>query len=109
MKIKTEGYYPFVVTAENKKSQAGNDYLSIGVGMSKKNQQGEYETTWFNMIDKRDLLMLASVCENAYHNIIAEEAKEHATNKNNASAAAPAQTQAAAPAQTKIDDDIPFN
>ena len=100
MKIKTEGYYPFVVTAENKKSQAGNDYLSIGVGMSKKNQQGEYETTWFNMIDKRDLLMLSSVCENAYHKIIAEDSKEHATNKGNASQAAP---QASA-----SDDSIPF-
>lgn len=101
MKIKTEGYYPFVVTAENKKSQAGNDYLSIGVGMSKKNQQGEYETTWFNMIDKRDLLMLSSVCENAYHKIISEEAKEHAASKGNASQAAP---QASAVA----DDSIPF-
>lgn len=101
MKIKTEGYYPFVVTAENKKSQAGNDYLSIGVGMSKKNQQGEYETTWFNMIDKRDLLMLASVCENAYHKIIAEDSKEHATNKGNASQPA---TQASAVA----DNEIPF-
>ena len=103
MKIKTEGYYPFVVTAENKKSQAGNDYLSIGVGMSKKNQQGEYETTWFNMIDKRDLLMLSSVCENAYHKIIAEDSKEHATNKGNASQAAP---QSATPAT--VDNDIPF-
>ena len=101
MKIKTEGYYPFVVTAENKKSQAGNDYLSIGVGMSKKNQQGEYETTWFNMIDKRDLLMLSSVCENAYHKICAEEAKEHAASKGNVSQAA---TQASAVA----DDSIPF-
>lgn len=105
MKIKTEGYFPFVVKAENKKSQAGNDYLSIGVGMSKKNQSGEYETTWFNMIDKRDLLMLASVCENAYHKICAEEAKEHAANKTNTPAATPAQ-QTAAPAVT--DDDIPF-
>lgn len=109
MKIKTEGYYPFIVTAENKKSQAGNDYLSIGVGMSKKNQQGEYETTWLNMIDKRDLLVLASACENFYHKIIAEEAKEHAASKNNTPAAAPAQIQTAVPAQTKIDDDIPFN
>lgn len=106
MKIKTEGYYPFVVTAENKKSQAGNDYLSIGVGMSKKNQQGEYETTWFNMIDKRDLLMLATVCEKAYHLIINEEAKEHANSKNNAPATV--QMQTSAPAQTKVDDDIPF-
>lgn len=99
MKIKTEGYFPFVVKAENKKSQAGNDYLSIGVGMSKKNQSGEYETTWFNMIDKRDLLMLSSVCESAYHKIIAEEAKEHAASKGQA----PQQTQPAT-----ADNDIPF-
>lgn len=105
MKIKTEGYYPFVVTAENKKSQAGNDYLSIGVGMSKKNQQGEYETTWFNMIEKRDLLMLASVCENAFHKIVAEEAKEHAANKGNAPQAT---TQATAQPQAVVDDAIPF-
>ena len=98
MKIKTEGYYPFIVTAENKKSQAGNDYLSIGVGMSKKNQNGEYETTWFNMIDKRDLLMLSSVCENAYHKICAEEAKERSQSKGQA----PQQTQPA------TDDNIPF-
>ena len=104
MKIKTEGYYPFIVTAENKKSQAGNDYLSIGVGMSKKNQQGEYETTWFNMIDKRDLLTLSSVCENAYHKIIAEEAKEHAANKGQTQQQ---QTpQSATPAT--VDNDIPF-
>ena len=104
MKIKTEGYFPFVVKAENKKSQAGNDYLSIGVGMSKKNQQGEYETTWFNMIDKRDLLMLSSVCENAYHKICTEEAKEHAANKGQT----PQQqtTQSATPAT--VDNDIPF-
>ena len=105
MKIKTEGYYPFVVTAENKKSQAGNDNLSIGVGMSKKNQQGEYETTWFNMIDKRDLLMLSSVCENAYHKICAEEAKEHAANKGNTPQAT---TQAALQPQAVVDDAIPF-
>ena len=104
MKIKTEGYYPFVVTAENKKSQAGNDYLSIGVGMSKKNQSGEYETTWFNMIDKRDLLMLSSVCENAYHKICTEEAKEHAASKGQTQQQ---QTpQSATPAT--VDNDIPF-
>ena len=99
MKIKTEGYFPFVVKAENKKSQAGNDYLSIGVGMSKKNQNGEYETTWFNMIDKRDLLMLASVCDNAYHKICSEEAKERAASKGQ-------NPQSAASAA--IDSDIPF-
>ena len=102
MKIKTEGYYPFVVTAETKKSQAGNDYLSIGVGMSKKNQNGEYETTWFNMIEKKDLLMLASVCERAFHMIVAEDNKEH---KSGASAPAPQQTTTQ-PATNSTD--IPF-
>ena len=105
MKIKTEGYFPFVVKAENKKSQAGNDYLSIGVGMSKKNQSGEYETTWFNMIDKRDLLMLSSVCENAYHKICAEESKEYAANKENVPQAT---TQAAPQASSVADNEIPF-
>lgn len=105
MNIKTEGYYPFIVKAETKKSQAGNDYLSIGVGMSKKNQQGEYETTWFNMIDKRDLLMLASVCENTYHKIIAADAKEHASNKGNTTQATP---QATTQASVVDDDSIPF-
>ena len=103
MKIKTEGYFPFVAKAENKKSQAGNDYLSIGVGMSKKNQSGEYETTWFNMIDKRDLLVLSSVCENAYHKICAEEAKERS--KNQGQSQQPAQQQTA---QSAVDDEIPF-
>ena len=103
MKIKTEGYFPFVVKAENKKSQAGNDYLSIGVGMSKKNQNGEYETTWFNMIDKRDLLVLSSVCENAYHKICEEEAKEHAASKGQSQQPAQQQT-----AQNTVDNDIPF-
>ena len=104
MKIKTEGCYPFVVTTENKKSQAGNDYLSIGVGMSKKNQSGEYETTWFNMIDKRDLLTLSSVCENAYHKIIAEEAKEHAANKGQT----PQQQTPQSATPATVDNDIPF-
>lgn len=102
MKIKTEGYYPFVVTAETKKSQAGNEYLSIGVGMSKKNQNGEYETTWFNMIEKKDLLMLASVCERAFHMIVAEDNKEH---KAGASAPAPQQTTTQPVTNS---DDIPF-
>ena len=103
MNIKTEGYYPFVVKAETKKSQANNDYLSIGVGMSKKNQQGEYETTWINMIEKRDLLGLAAVCTAAYHKIIAADAKEHANQPKQQ--AAPA-TQTSAPVTT--DNDIPF-
>lgn len=102
MQIKTEGYFPFVVKAENKRSQNGNNYLSIGVGMSKKNQNGEYETTWFNMIDKRDLLTLSSACESAYHKICESEAKERAQNQGKA------QQPAQQPAQADVDSDIPF-
>lgn len=105
MKIKTQGYFPFIVTAETKKSQAGNDYLSLGIGQSVKGQDGNYSTTWFNTIEKKDLLVLAGACERAYHMIIAEEAKEHAN--NNTTAPAPAQTATQVPATT--DDSIPFN
>lgn len=104
MNFKTQGYFPFVVKAENKISQNGNDYLSIGVGMSRKNQNGEYKNTWLNMIDKRDLLMLSSVCENAYHKICAEEAKERSQNQGQSQQPAQQQTP-----QSAIDDDIPFN
>lgn len=103
MQIKTKGYFPFVVKAENKISQNGNDYLSIGVGMSKKNQNGEYETTWLNMIDKRDLLTLSSACEAAYHKICEAETKERAQNQGKA------QQPAQQSAQTAIDDEIPFS
>ena len=102
MKIKTQGYFPFIVTVETKKSQAGNSYLNIGIGQSVKGQDGNYSTVWFNTIEKRDLLVLASACERAYHMIIAEEAKEHA-----------AQAQTQQPTVTNqsintIEDSIPF-
>ena len=102
MKSKTQGYFPFIITAETKKSQAGNSYLNIGIGQSVKGQDGNYSTTWFNTIEKRDLLVLAGACERAYHMIIAEEAKEHATQ---------AQTQQPTTVNQStntIEDSIPF-
>lgn len=102
MKIKTQGYFPFIITAETKKSQAGNPYLNIGIGQSVKGQDGNYSTTWFNTIEKRDLLVLAGACERAYHMIIAEEAKEHATQ-------AQTPVQATTQQTSTIDDGIPFN
>lgn len=104
MKIKTQGYFPFVITAETKKSQAGNTYLNIGIGQSVKGQDGNYTTTWLNTIEKRDLLVLANTCERAYHMIISEEAKEHANNQAQASQQ-PAQQQST---QTADEDSIPF-
>lgn len=99
MKIKINGYFPFSVMAESKTSKAGNAYLSIGISQAVKDQSGQYQSVWLNMIDKRDLLTLASACEIAYHKISAEEAKEREQSK--------AQNTGAPVAQT-VEDDIPF-
>lgn len=95
IKIKTKGYFPFVGTAEKKKSQAGNEYISIGVCQSVKKQDGTKDSIWFNMVDRRDLLTLASMCENLYHKICEEDAKDYEDN------------QTSAPAATN-DDSVPF-
>lgn len=96
--------FPFVVKAENKTSAAGNDYLSIGLGQSKKNQGGDYETIWMNFIDKRDLLVLAATITSAYSKICQAENAEFAAKSGGAPAAKPAP----APLTPEDDDDIPF-
>lgn len=96
MKIKTQGYFPFVITAESAISSAGNKYLKIGIGCSHKIQSGEYETKWFNIIDKKDLLVLGEALKESFNRIVAEEASERNTAK-----------QAPAPRQP-IADDVPW-
>lgn len=111
MKIKTQGYFPYVITAESAVSAQGNKYLKIGIGSSAKNKDGEYQTTWLNTISKEHLLILAEALKAAYHLIIREEVKEHAAEKHNeqiiTKAAAPVTPP---PAETRppLDDDIPF-
>ena len=103
MNIKHKAF-PFIVTASNKTSKAGNDYLSIGLGQSKKLQEPDsdgnnYETIWMNFIDKRDLLVLASAATSAYNKIIHAENAEHNTGT----------TKPTKPAtDDAFDDDIPF-
>ena len=77
MDIKLKAF-PYTVKAENKTAKSsGKEYLSIGVAQSKKNQSGEYETTWFNMIDKRDLLVLSKALGDAYTEILKAENAEY--------------------------------
>lgn len=103
--------FPFMVKAESKTSQSGNDYLSIGLAQSKKLQQPDsqgnnYETIWMNFIDKRDLLVMANLCQQAYSRIVAEETRERDSAQPQQQAPQP-KPVAQQPAET-FDDDIPF-
>lgn len=96
MKIKSEGYFPFVITAESAVSAQGNKYLKIGIGHSHKNQSGEYETKWFNVIDKKDLLVLSEALKTMFNRVVIEDAKERKAQP------------APAPQSRQLDDDIPW-
>lgn len=110
MKLKRKAY-PFVATAESKTSQAGNNYVSIGLGQTKKLKEpdengNEYATTWLNMIDERDLLVLATICQNLYTQIVTAKNKEREGQSTDKPA--PQQKPQQAPQQDEFDDDIPF-
>lgn len=112
MKIKSEGYFPFVITAESAVSAQGNKYLKIGIGSSSKNKDGEYRTAWLNTISKEHLLILAEALRAAYHSIVREEVKEHATEKHKeqiiVKAAAPV-TPPPVESRPPLDDEIPWS
>ncbi len=105
--VRSDGYFPFSGRAESKRSQAGNDYMSISICQGIKKQDNSWESVYFNMIDKRDLLSLASCCESLFHKICEQEAKEREA-KRNGGAAQPVANQTQ-PAAVVVDDDIPFN
>lgn len=111
MKIKTQGYFPYVITAESALSNAGNKYLKIGIGSSAKDANGEYKTTWINTIQKEHLLVLSEALKAAYHLIVREEVKERAAEKHNeqiiVKAAAPV-TPPPVEDRPPLDDEIPF-
>lgn len=111
MKIKTQGYFPYVITAESALSNAGNKYLKIGIGSSSKNKDGEYQTAWLNTISKEHLLILSEALRAAYHSIVREEFKEHAAEKHKeqiiVKAAAPV-TPPPVEDRPPLDDEIPF-
>ena len=74
-------YYPFSVSAETKTSKAGKQYTSIGICQKSKDKEGNKKETYFNMIDERDLLILAQSCVNMYDRIMQARAEEYLANK----------------------------
>ena len=97
---KTQGF--FTATAKTKKSKAGNEYTSIGVAMSKKNQNGEYEKIWLNMIEPMHLLVLANICQDLYSEIEQEKANSRDGQQK------PKQDSWDAPQDFCDDSEIPF-
>lgn len=62
--------FPFAVYAETKVSQkTGNPFTTISVAFNSKDKDGNKTTTYFNFFDERDLLVLASLCSQAYEKI----------------------------------------
>ena len=96
----------FSITAKAKVSQKGNDYLSIGIGHAVKGQDGKYAKEYFNTIDPTDLLVLSSVCENAYHAIMDAKQKEFEKTMRDQPKAGKA--AAAGPGEPFPDDEVPF-
>lgn len=109
-------YFPFSVSAEQKKSKAGNQYISIGICHKSKDKDGQDKKTYFNLIDERDLLVIASACENMYHKIIraknndflAKQEAQQQPKPTTGSAYLSAKNGEATPAPEPIDDKIPF-
>ena len=98
-------FFPFAIYAEHKTSGAGNNYLSIGVKHAKKLKEpdengNKYESVWFNLIDKRDLLALSAACQHAYESIVIAENAERSTGGTTAK---PSPQRAA-----QFDDEIPY-
>ena len=97
-------YYPFSVSAETKTSKAGKQYLSIGICHKSKDKDGNKKETYINLIDEKELLIVASACENMYHKIMQAKSDEYLANKQTEQDEAPQ----AQPQQDAFDDDIPF-
>ena len=75
-------YYPFSVSAETKTSKAGTQYISIGICQKSKDKDGNKKETYFNLIDERELLVLAQACKSMYDRIIAVRNEEFRASKS---------------------------
>lgn len=104
--------YPFTIILENKVSKAGNNYLSIGLGITEKNPNPtcdaeKYNTKWFNFIDERDLLKLQAVAYGAYTSLKEEVEREKQAHKATVGMVKP-DLPKTDPNEHFIDDDIGF-
>lgn len=105
-------YYPFSVSAETKTSKAGKQYTSIGICQKSKDKDGNKKETYFNLIDERDLLIVAQACVNMYDRIMQAKSEEYLANKP-VEQVQPAQDNWEAPTPepvgTEFNDEIPFD
>lgn len=107
MKTSVEHYFPFAVYAETKISKAGNKYTSIGVCQKSKDKDGNNVKTYFNMLDKRDLLVLGNLCIEAYKNISFAEHQEKFANGTKKEQVQEKKEEVNQEVEN-IDDEIPF-
>ena len=75
--------YPFAVSAETKVSKGGKEYTAISVKHSSKDVNGKKVSTFFNLFDERDLLILGNLCNRSYSRIVDEKTLERFGDKNN--------------------------
>ena len=68
--------FPFSVFAESKISNKGNKYTSISIRHRQKDKDGNKKDTYYNLIDKKDLLVLSTLLTRAYNAIGDQERKE---------------------------------
>lgn len=65
--------YPFSVKSEKRTNGQGKEYSCICVSRSYKNKEGERKYENINLVDKKDLLLLAYTCFSAVDEIEKEE------------------------------------
>lgn len=74
-------YYPFGVSAEQKTSKAGKQYTSIGICHKTKDKDGNKKDEYINLIDEKELLVIASACESLYHKIVQAKNDDYLQNR----------------------------
>lgn len=73
---KTNTTFPFSIKFEEKISKKGNEYMAIRLSRSYKDNAGERKWENINLIDKRDLLVMANLCSNTFAEINTFEQNE---------------------------------
>lgn len=104
MKLSSNSY-PFAVYAETKKSKkTGKDFLAVSVKHNFKDANGQKAGTFFNLLDSRDLLVLANLCQKAYFAIEQTRTLERFGDKTKEEG-----KQEAVVEDDGFDDEIPFD
>ena len=108
MKLSTNSY-PFAVYAETKKSKkTGKDFLAVSVKHNFKDANGQKAGTFFNLLDSRDLLVLANLCQKAYFAIEQTRTLERFGDKAKEEGKQEATKDEEPKGEEIFDDEVPF-